>query len=84
MSFEDIEVAQAARAVKKVIKGKGKNSRKRKSAAIDPDPPEPNSEPDLEPEVARATEEVINGKGNVVGSVRLLRERQINQSQKRR
>ncbi|PQE29011.1 hypothetical protein CJF30_00004068 [Rutstroemia sp. NJR-2017a BBW] len=46
MSFEDIEVARAARAVKEVIKGKGKRGRKRKSAAQQADEPEP------EPEVA--------------------------------
>jgi hypothetical protein len=74
MSFEDIEVARAARAAKEVIKGKGKRSRKRKSAALEADEPEadePGADP--EPEVARAAEEVIKGKGNVVGSVRVLR-----------
>src|ERR1700721_2633046 len=50
MSFEDIEVARAARAAKEVIKGKGKRGRKRKSAALEADEPEP------EPEVARMTE----------------------------
>ena len=45
MSFEDIEVARAARAAKEVIKGKGKRGRKRKSAAQEAD--------ELEPEVAR-------------------------------
>jgi hypothetical protein len=59
MSFEDIEVARAARAAKEVIKGKGKRGRKRKSAAVEADEPEPDSEP----EVARAVEEVINGRG---------------------
>jgi hypothetical protein len=49
MRFEDIEVAQAARAAKEVIKGKGKRGRKRKSAA-----PEPEPEP--EPEVERVIE----------------------------
>ena len=66
MSFEDIEVARAARAAKEVIKGKGKRGRKRKSIAIEADDPEPDaepdSEPDSEPEVARAAEEVINGR----------------------
>ena len=47
MSFEDIEVARAARAAKEVIKGKGKCGRKRKSATLEADEPEP------EPEVAR-------------------------------
>ena len=37
MSFEDIEVARAARAAKEVIKGKGKRGRKRKSAALEAD-----------------------------------------------
>jgi hypothetical protein len=41
MSFEDIEVARAARAAKDVIKGKGKRGRKRKSAAQEADEPEP-------------------------------------------
>ncbi|KAE9373844.1 hypothetical protein N431DRAFT_407564 [Stipitochalara longipes BDJ] len=50
MSFEDIEVARAARAAKDVIKGKGKRGRKRKKA----DEPEPEPEP--EPEVARTIE----------------------------
>jgi hypothetical protein len=34
MSFEDIEVARAARAAKEVIKGQGKHGRKRKSAEL--------------------------------------------------
>ena len=59
MSFEDIEVARAARAAKEVIKGKGKRGRKRKSAALEADEPEADSEP----EVARVAEEVIKGKG---------------------
>jgi hypothetical protein len=67
MSFEDIEVARAARATKEVIKGKGKRGRKRKSTVIEADNPELDaeldSEPDSEPEVARTTEEVINGRG---------------------
>jgi hypothetical protein len=63
MSFEDIEVAQAARAAKEVIKGKRKHGRKRKSTKIEADDPKPDAEPDSEPEVARATEEVINGRG---------------------
>jgi hypothetical protein len=50
MSFEDIEVARAARAAKEVIKGKGKRGRKRKSVASEADEPEP------EPEVARIIE----------------------------
>ena len=55
MSFEDIEAARAARAVKDAIKGKGKRGRKRKSAALEADEqePEPESEADSEPEVAR-------------------------------
>jgi hypothetical protein len=64
MSFEDIEVARAARAVKDA-KGKGKRGRKRKSAALEPDEPdEPEAdEPEPEPEVARAVEEVVEGRG---------------------
>jgi hypothetical protein len=64
MSFEDIEVARAARAVKEVIKGKGKRGRKRKSAALEADEPEA-AEPEIEPEpeAAHAAEEVINGRG---------------------
>jgi hypothetical protein len=66
MSFEDIEVARAARAAKEVIKGKGKRGWKRKSAALEAEEPEaepeePEAEP--EPEVARAAKEVINGRG---------------------
>jgi hypothetical protein len=61
ISFEDIEVAQAARAAKEVIKGQGKRGRKRKSAALEVDKPEPEPEP--EPEVARAANEVIKGRG---------------------
>jgi hypothetical protein len=52
MSFEDIEAARTARAVKDAIKGKGKRGRKRKSAA-----------PEAEPDVARAVKEAINGRG---------------------
>ncbi|KIM93070.1 hypothetical protein OIDMADRAFT_138438, partial [Oidiodendron maius Zn] len=47
MSFEDIEVARAARAAKDVIKGKGKRGRKRKSAAQEADEPEPEPEPEV-------------------------------------
>jgi hypothetical protein len=67
ISFEDIEVARAARAAKEVIKGKGKRGRKRKSTAIEADDleldAELDSELDLKLEVARAAEEVINGRG---------------------
>jgi hypothetical protein len=66
MSFEDIEVARAARAAKEVIKGKGKRVRKRKSAALEADKPETEPEepePEPEPEVARASKEAINGRG---------------------
>ncbi|RYP66649.1 hypothetical protein DL770_008758 [Monosporascus sp. CRB-9-2] len=67
MSFEDIEVARAARAAKEVIKGKGKRGRKRKSAALqagepEPDEPEADEVPELEPEVAPAAKEVGKGK----------------------
>jgi hypothetical protein len=69
MSFEDIEVARAARAAKEVIKGQGKRGRKRKSAALEADEPEADEleadepEPESEPEVARAAKEVIKGRG---------------------
>jgi hypothetical protein len=75
MSFEDIEAARAARAVKDAIKGKGKRGRKRKSAALEADElepvelepeansePEADSEPEPEPEVARAAKETIKGR----------------------
>jgi hypothetical protein len=55
MSFEDIEVARAARATKEVIKGKGKRGRKHKSAALEAD--------ELELEVAYTAKEVTNGRG---------------------
>jgi hypothetical protein len=64
MSFEDIEVARAARAAKEVIKGQGKRGRKRKSAALEADELEADeAEADPEPEVERAAEEVIKGRG---------------------
>ncbi len=68
MSFEDIEVARAARAAKDVIKGKGKRGRTRKSIELEPDESDELDEPDKphvesEPEVARAAKEVIKGKG---------------------
>jgi hypothetical protein len=50
ISFEDIVVVRAARAVKDA-KVKGKRGRKRKSNALEADEPEPEPEP--EPEVAR-------------------------------
>jgi hypothetical protein len=59
ISFEDIEVARAARAAKDVIKGKGKRGRKRKSTALEADEPETEAEP----EVAHTAKEVINGRG---------------------
>lgn len=56
MSFEDIEVARAARAAKYVVKGKGKRGRKRKSVLPDEgkpeSDPEPNPELEIEPESA--------------------------------
>jgi hypothetical protein len=57
ISFKNIEVAQAARAAKDVIKGKGKRGRKRKSAALKAEDPE------AEAEVARAAKEAINSRG---------------------
>ena len=65
MSFEDIEVARAARAAKDVIKGKGKRGRKRKSATLEAEEPETEAEaegPEAEAEVARAAKEAINGR----------------------
>ena len=41
MSFEDIEVARAARTAKEVIKGRGKRGQKRKSTVQEVDEPEP-------------------------------------------
>jgi hypothetical protein len=63
MSFEDIEVARAARAAKEVIKGKGKRGRKRTSAVIEAEESETEPEPEPEPEVAYAAKEAINGRG---------------------
>ncbi|KAG0645122.1 jerky [Hyphodiscus hymeniophilus] len=60
MSFEDIEVARAARAAKEVIKGKGKRGRKRNSDALEAGEPQ-GDEP--EPEVARAAKGVRKGRG---------------------
>jgi hypothetical protein len=77
MSFEDIEVARAARAAKEVIKGKGKRGRKCKSAAVEADEPEPYSEP----EVARAAEEVINGRGKRGRKCKIAARGQMSQSQ---
>ncbi|KAH8791720.1 hypothetical protein F5882DRAFT_291135, partial [Hyaloscypha sp. PMI_1271] len=54
MSFEDIEVARAARAAKEVIKGKGKRGRKRKTAQEADEP---------EPDVGCDADEVIKGRG---------------------
>ena len=61
MSFEDIEVARAARAAKEITKGQGKRGRKRKSAALEGDKPEP-TELEPEPEVACAANEFIEGR----------------------
>ena len=57
MSFEDIEVARAARAAKEVIKGKGKCDRKRKSAALGAEGQDP------EPGLARLAKTAIKGEG---------------------
>jgi hypothetical protein len=65
MSFEDIEAARAARAVKDALKSKGKRGRKRKSAALEADEleaAEAEVEVEPEPEVARAAKEVVKGK----------------------
>jgi hypothetical protein len=60
MSFEDIEVARAARMAKDATKGKGKRGRKRKSITLEAD--EPESNPEAEPEVGHTAKEVITGK----------------------
>ena len=57
MSFEDLEVAQAAHAAKEVIKGKGKHGRKRKETALVAE------ELDPEPRLACAAKEAIKGRG---------------------
>jgi hypothetical protein len=57
--------------LREIIKSKGKRGWKRKSAALEADGPEPEAEL----EVARGAKEVIDGRGNVVGSVRVLRRR---------
>ena len=52
-------------------------------AALEADKPETEAEePEAEPEVARAAKEAINGRENVVGSVRVLRKKRRSQSQK--
>jgi hypothetical protein len=75
MSFEDIVVARAARAVKDA-KVKGKRGRKRKSDALEADEPEP------EPEAARAAKEVVRGKKRGRKRKVAMRKRQRSQSQK--
>jgi hypothetical protein len=62
MSFENIELARAARATKDAMKGKGKRVRKRKSATLEADEPETELEAEAEPKVAHPTKEVITGK----------------------
>jgi hypothetical protein len=42
ISFKNIKVARAARAVKEVIKGQGKRGQKRRSVALKADKPEPD------------------------------------------
>jgi hypothetical protein len=57
MSFEDIEVARAARTAKDIVKGKEKRGRKRKSDQGKPEPepePELETEPKPDPEMVRA------------------------------
>jgi hypothetical protein len=58
MSFEDIEAARAARAVKDAIRGKGKRGRKRKSAAL---------EAEAEPEVARTIDAPVPWRAQLRG-----------------
>ena len=78
MSFEDLEVARAARAAKEVLKGKGKRGRKRKETALEAE------EVDPEPGLGLAAKEAIRGREKPVGIVRALRKTQMSQSQKRR
>jgi hypothetical protein len=83
MSFEDIVVARAARAVKDA-KVKGKRGQKRKSDALEADEleAEANSEleadsepePEPEPEVARAAKEAIKGRRNRRGKRKIAQE----------
>jgi hypothetical protein len=73
MSYGDIEEARAKRAAKEVMKGMGTRGRKRKSVALETE----ELEAEAEAEVARDAKEAINGRGNVVGSVRVLRKRQM-------
>jgi hypothetical protein len=54
MSYEDIEVAGAARAAKDAIKGKGKRGRKRKSAVMEADDQETEAVEPPEPARARS------------------------------
>lgn len=55
MSFEDLEVARAARAAKEVINGKGRRGRKRKGTALE-------VEVDPEPGLGRAAKEAIKSR----------------------
>jgi hypothetical protein len=72
MSFEDIEVARAARAAKEVIKGKAKRGRKRKSTALEAEESEAD-EP--EPEVAQMIDAPVPWKGtSCADDMRLLYE----------
>ena len=64
MSFEDIEAARAARAVKDAIRGKGKRGRKRKSAAL---------EAEAEPEVARTINAPVPWRAPVARRIRRRR-----------
>jgi len=57
MSFEDLEVARAARAAKETIKGKGKRGWKRKSAVLEAEEQDPDQG------LARAVKEAIKGRG---------------------
>lgn len=56
MSFEDLEVARAARAAKEAIQGKGKRGRKRKGTVLEAEKVDP------EPGLARAAKEAIKGR----------------------
>jgi hypothetical protein len=76
MSFEDIEVARAARAAKE-IKGQGKRGRKRKRVA-----PDENELSQSQSQKWRVPwKRSSRAGGNVVGSVNLLLKRQMSQSQ---
>jgi hypothetical protein len=82
MSFKDIKVARAARAAKEAIKGKGKRGRKRKNATLEADQRQMSQRQmsQRQSQKWRVLRERSMAGENVVGSVRVLRKRQISQS----